>query len=81
MKVVADMVYLGFEDGTSRDGNTFTVVGLLQGLDSQRIFVSDVEVAKEIKKLAPNTAVKAFLNLSIGRDKTFINIDHLEAVK
>ena len=41
MKVNARMKYLGADKGTSKDGKPYFYVGLLQGFDSERVYVNE----------------------------------------
>ena len=41
MKVNARMKYLGADRGTSKDGKPYFYVGLLQGFDSERVYVNE----------------------------------------
>lgn len=80
MKVNARMKYIGAEQGTSREGKTYFVVGLLQGMDSERVYVN-----REIYDLAagfsPFSDVDCVLNIQIGQSRTFVNLESIRQVK
>ena len=73
MKVSAEMKYLGFEEGTNREGKTFFVVGLLQGFSSERIFINDEDLKKKLQAVKPMSDCVCDLNISIG-EKTYVNL-------
>lgn len=80
MKVSARMKFIGAEQGTSRDGKTYFVVGLLQGMESERVYVS-----KEIYDLTFGfeqfSDVDCIMNIQIGQQRTFVNLDSIQLVK
>ena len=80
MKVSARMKYIGAEQGTSKDGKTYFVLGLLQGMESERIYIN-----KEIYDLTANfkqfSDVDCVLNIQIGQTRTFVNLDSIQLVK
>lgn len=80
MKVKAEFLYLGMENGTTRDGKPWYCIGLLQGLDSEKMYVTD-EMLPKVKTLTPMTKVAADLRISINKEKTYINLDDISPVK
>ena len=72
MKVSAEMMYLGTESGTTRDGKTYVRAGLLQGLNSEVIYLNE-ENQKQVASIKPMTPVICTLNISIG-ERTYVNL-------
>lgn len=72
MKVSAEMMYLGTESGTTRDGKTYVRAGLLQGLNSEVIYLNE-ENQKQVAAIKPMTPVICTLNISIG-ERTYVNL-------
>ena len=79
MKVSAKMTYLGMETGTSQNGKPYTVIGLLQGFDSERIYVND-DIKQKVSQLKPMTQVECGLNIRITSDRTYMNIEYIDPV-
>lgn len=73
MKVTAELMFLGIEEGTTRDGKPYTRAGLLQGFDSEVIYLND-ENRKQVEGIKPMTPVKCFLNIQIGKERTYVNL-------
>ena len=81
MKVSAEMKYVGAEKGTSNNsGKPYYVVGLLQGFDSERVYVSE-EIYRQTASYKPFCDVQCQLNIQIGRDRTFVNLEKISLVK
>lgn len=72
MKVNAKMKYLGYEEGTTRDGKPYQRCGLLQGFKAETIYLNNDTFA-QVKQLKPMTDVDCELDISIG-ERTFINL-------
>ena len=73
MKCNALMQYIGTETGTTRDGKTYTRIGLLQGLDSEKVYISD-EMLEKVKGMKPFTPVDCTLNIQFNGDRTYVNL-------
>lgn len=80
MKVSARMKYIDAEQGISRDGKTYYVIGLLQGMESEKIYIN-----KEIYDLTAGfkqfSDVDCTLNIQIGQTRTFVNLDSIQLVE
>lgn len=79
MKVSANMIYLGYEDGVTQAGKAFTRVGLLQGFDSEQVYVNE-EIKKQVEGIKPMTSVTCDLNIRIGQERTYVNLLSISAV-
>ena len=79
MKVNARMKYLGADRGTSKDGKPYFYVGLLQGFDSERVYVNE-EKYNATKGFNPFADVDCELNISIGQ-RTFVNLEKISLCK
>ena len=79
MKVNARMKYLGADKGTSKDGKPYFYVGLLQGFDSERVYVNE-EMYNATKGFNPFADVDCELNISIGQ-RTFVNLEKITLCK
>lgn len=79
MKVTAELLFLGVEEGMTRDGKAYTRAGLLQGFDSEVIYLSD-ENRKQVEGIKPMTQVKCFLNIQIGKERTYVNLIDISPV-
>jgi hypothetical protein len=80
MKVKAEFLYLGMESGTTRDNKQWTAIGLLQGLDSEKMYVQD-EILKKVQVIQPMSKVIAELRINVNKDKTYINLDDIAPLK
>ncbi len=69
MQLTGRFKYLGIEKGTSREGKSFTRLGLLQGLKSEILFPND-ETLSKVEKLQPMTDVNCLLSINVKDDKT-----------
>lgn len=79
MKVNARMKYLGADKGTSKDGKPYFYVGLLQGFDSERVYVNE-EMYNATKGFNLFADVDCELNISIGQ-RTFVNLEKISLCK
>lgn len=80
MKVSARMKFLGAEKGTAQStGKPYFYVGLLQGFDSERVYVNE-EIYNQTREYKPFSDVDCNLNITIGT-KTFVNLDSIQLVK
>ncbi len=80
MEVTAKMKFLGVEKGVSRNtGKPYYRVGLLQGLESEQIYVSET-LYKQMSDFKPLSNVECCLNIQISQ-KTFVNLVSVELVK
>lgn len=73
MKVSANMTFLGTEEGHTKNGKTYVRAGLLQGLSSEMVYLSE-ENQKQVKDIKPMTPVVCTLNIQIGSERTYVNI-------
>ena len=79
MKVNAIMKYLGADRGTTKEGKPYFYVGLLQGFDSERVYVNE-EMYNLTKDFKPFADVNCELNISIGQ-RTFVNLEKISLCK
>lgn len=80
MKVSARMKFLGAERGTAQQsGKPYFYVGLLQDMDSERVYVNE-EMFHKVSSYKPFCDVDCKLNIQIGA-KTFVNLDDIQLVK
>lgn len=77
MKVNAKMKYLGYEEGTTRDGKKYQRCGLLQGFKAETVYLNDTTFS-QVKQLKPMTDVVCELDISIG-ERTFVNLVSIKA--
>ncbi len=80
MKVTGSFKFCGAEVGTTRAGKEYYLIGLLQGLDSSRIYV-DQAMYNQCKGIAPFTDVDCDLSINISDRGTFVNCDSILPVK
>lgn len=80
MKVSGSFKFCGAEKGTTKAGKDYYLIGLLQGLDSSRIYV-DFDMYKQCKEILPFSDVSCVLNISISEKGTFINCDSISSLK
>lgn len=80
MKVSSEMMYLGYEDGQTQNGKSYTRVGLLQGFDSEQVYIND-EVRNQVLSLKPMTPVVCELNIRIGSERTYVNLLSIHSVE
>ena len=73
MKVSSEMIYLGYEDGKTQNGKDYCRVGLLQGFDSEQVYIND-EIKEQVRQIKPMTPVTCLLNIRIGQERTFVNL-------
>ena len=78
MKVSARMKFIAAEKSTSREGKPYFVVGLLQGMDSERVYVSE-EIYEQTSSFKPFSDVDCNLNIQIGQ-RTFVNLESIQLV-
>ena len=80
MKVSARMKFLGAKKGTAQStGKPYFYVGLLQGFDSERVYVNE-QIYNQTREYKPFSDVDCNLNITIGT-KTFVNLDSIQLVK
>lgn len=80
MKVSARMKFLGAEKGIAQNtGKPYFYVGLLQGFDSERVYVNE-EIYNQVRDFKDFSDVDCNLNITIGT-KTFVNLDSIQLVK
>lgn len=80
MKVTARMKILGAEKGVSaQTGKPYFYVGLLQGMDSERVYVNE-EIYNQCLGFNPFSDVDCNLNIQIGA-KTYVNLDSIQLVQ
>ncbi len=72
MKVNAEMIFLGVEEGVAKNGNKYVRAGLLQGFDSETIYLND-ENKRQVANIKPMTRVNCVLNIQIGGARTYVN--------
>lgn len=80
MKVNAKVTYLGIESGKNKDGKDYHIVGLLQGFDTQRIYVGE-EIKNICKNLTPMTSVNCELDIRQAGERCYFNLLHIYADK
>ena len=79
MKVKAMMKYLGTEERKTKDGKTYTVCGLLQGFDTEQVFIND-ELKRLCGPITPMSDVECQLNIRITGERTFVNLEDIRIV-
>lgn len=79
MKVSARMKIIGAEKGTSREGKPYFVIGLLQGMDAERIYANE-EIYKVASGFKPFSDVDCNLSIQIGPQRTFVNLESIQLV-
>ena len=79
MKMEMNAIYLGYESRESKKGTTYTMLGLLQGFQSEELYVSD-DVMVMIKNIQPNMQVHVVANVTINGDNSRIQILNIEKV-
>ena len=79
MKVSGLMKFIGVEEGLSREGKRYFIIGLLQGMESIKIYVSE-ELCSLVAGYTPFCDVECELNIQIGQ-RTYINMDSIRQVK
>jgi hypothetical protein len=72
MKVTAEMIFIGTENGKTRDGKEYVRAGLLQGLTSEMVYLNE-ENQKQVANIKTMTPVICTLNIQIG-ERTFVNL-------
>ena len=75
MKVNAKMKFLGCEKGVSSAGKPYFIIGLLQGMKSERVYVNE-EMYKKADALPSFSDVECELNIQIG-ERTYINLESI----
>lgn len=78
MKVSGLMKFIGTEEGLSREGKRYFMIGLLQGMESIKIYVSE-ELCSLVAGYTPFCDVECELNIQIGQ-RTYINMDSIRQV-
>lgn len=78
MKVTGSFKFCGAEKGTTKAGKDYYMIGLLQGLDSSRIYV-DLDMYNQCKGIHPFSDVSCVLNISISEKGTFVNCDSISS--
>ena len=78
MKVSGLMKFIGTEEGLSREGKRYFVIGLLQGMESVRIYVNE-DLYIQAGSFTPFCDVECELNIQIGQ-RTYINMDSIRQV-
>lgn len=76
MKVSGSFKFCGAEIGTTKAGKEYYLIGLLQGLDSSRIYV-DLDMYNQCKGIAPFADVECNLSINISDRGTFVNCDSI----
>lgn len=80
MKVAGSFKFCGAEKGTTKAGKDYYLIGLLQGLDSSRIYV-DLDMYNQCKGITPFTDVECNLSINISDRGTFVNCDSIVPAK
>lgn len=73
MKVFSEMIFLGWESGKTQAGKDYTRIGLLQGFDSEQIYIND-EMLQQVRQIKPMSPVTCELNIRIGQERTYVNL-------
>ncbi len=74
MELVGNFKFLGIEKGTSRDGKEYTRLGILQGLNSEIMFVAD-DIATKASKFPALSDVVCHLSINVKDDRTaYVNL-------
>lgn len=79
MTVQADMKFVGCQQETSKNNKPYYVIGLLQGFDSERIFTSE-EMYNKVCKYPAFCDVHCTLNIRIGQERSFVNLEDIYQV-
>lgn len=80
MKLSGECTFLGTERKTKKDGGTYVVVGLLQGLDSNKLFLDDSMII-ECEKIKPNQIVHCDFDVTMNGDYNRMSLLSIAPVK
>lgn len=69
MELTGRFKFLGTEKGKTREGKEFTRLGLLQGLNSEVMYVND-DIITKVEKLSVMTEVNCLLQINVRDDRT-----------
>lgn len=72
MKVSAEMMFIGIEEGKTKNDKPYVRAGFLQGINSEIIYLND-EMKFLVKDIKPMTPVRCSLDIQIG-ERTFVNL-------
>lgn len=73
MVVTAQFRFIGAESKISKNGNMYYVMGLLQGMDSEQLFIQQ-EQYNQVKDFKEFDNVECSLNINIRPDKTNVSL-------
>lgn len=76
MKLKGEFKFVGSEKGVSREGKTYYVLSVLQGLDSSRIYVNE-ETFRNVQGFEPFSDVGCELTINMTQKGTFVNCDDI----
>lgn len=73
--------FLGLQNGVTRDGKPYVIMGILQGFDSEKLY-PDEEVIAKVRNIPPMSDIDCVLRINVSADKkAYINIDDVSLVK
>lgn len=75
MKLIGNFKYLGMEKVESKDKkNTWTFAGFLQGLDSEKLFITNDSDIIKLQAIPAGADVSLQLDVKVTKDKTYLSL-------
>lgn len=71
---------LGAEKGSRKDGKPYYVLGLAQGIDSERLYI-DEKMYKDCQTIPMFSEIECDINIQIRQDRTYLNCEGIRLVE
>lgn len=71
---------LGTEEGKTKDGKPYYVLGLAQGIDSERLYI-DEKMYKDCQAIPKFSEIDCEVNIQIRQDRTYLNCKSVQQVQ
>lgn len=71
---------LGVEMGSRKDGKPYYVLGLVQGIDSERLYI-DEKMYKDCQTIPAFSEIECDINIQIRQDRTYLNCESIRLVE